>query len=119
MTPSQHLLHDNSILTICANPFRASLGSSQLCTHINAIYTKMMTEFKKWGGDVVKFSGDALLVMFEVYEEERLREMGERRQMGGIEPEEGEKRLKSKHDKKLKTKVTFYTVRFSFARRRP
>jgi hypothetical protein len=79
----------------------------------------MMTEFKKWGGDVVKFSGDALLVMFEVYEEERLREMGERRQMGGIEPEEGEKRLKSKHDKKLKTKVTFYTVRFSFARRRP
>ena len=45
-------------------------GAEALCTHINAIYTKMMTEFKRWGGDCVKFSGDALLVMFEIYEEE-------------------------------------------------
>ncbi|GMI14167.1 hypothetical protein TrVE_jg2716 [Triparma verrucosa] len=50
-------------------------GAEALCTHINAIYTKMMTEFKRWGGDCVKFSGDALLVMFEVYEEERMREI--------------------------------------------
>ena len=41
----------------------------------------MVSEFKKWGGDIVKFSGDALLVMFEVYEEERIREIGERRQV--------------------------------------
>ena len=50
-------------------------GAENLCNHVNAIYTKMITELKKWGGDCVKFSGDALLVMFEVYEEDRLREI--------------------------------------------
>ena len=54
-------------------------GAETLCNHINAIYTRMMSEFRVWGGDCVKFSGDALLVMFEVYTEERLREMPERR----------------------------------------
>ena len=60
-------------------------GAETLCNHINAIYTKMMSEFKVWGGDCVKFSGDALLVMFEVYEEQRIREMPER-----LPPKKGE-----------------------------
>ena len=41
-------------------------GAELLCEHINKIYSSIMEIVREWGGDCVKFAGDALLVMWEI-----------------------------------------------------
>ena len=41
-------------------------GAEKMCNTINAFFTEMITVIERYGGDVIKFSGDALTVVFPV-----------------------------------------------------
>ena len=39
-------------------------GAEELTTLLNACFTGMITEIERYGGDVLKFGGDALLILY-------------------------------------------------------
>ena len=50
---------------------RGRIGAEQLTDAVNAIFESMLEQVERGGGELVKFGGDAILVLFEGREHER------------------------------------------------